>query len=75
MRPRVAGRIKREQWHPLQTVTTLTNGEIELTVSYGNATELVRDILKWGPDVEVVAPLTLREQVGDTARATAELYF
>ena len=60
---------------PLYTgVTTLTNGEMELTLPYANATELVRDILKWGPDVEVIAPSTLREQVGDTARATADRY-
>lgn len=73
--PRVAGWIEREQWHPEQTIAQLASGEIELTVPYGNATELVRDILKWGPDVEVIAPATLRVQVGDAARTTAELYF
>ena len=72
---RVAGWIEREQWHPEQTIAQLASGEIELTLPYGNATELVRDILKWGPDVEVIAPAPLREQVGDTARATAALYF
>lgn len=72
--PQVAGWIEREQWHPDQTTAQLASGEIELTVPYANATELVRDILKWGPDVEVVAPLTLREQVRDTAQAAADQY-
>lgn len=72
--PRVAGWIEREQWHPEQTISQLANGEIELTVPYANATELVRDVQKWGPDVEVIAPATLREQVGDAARATVQRY-
>jgi predicted DNA-binding transcriptional regulator YafY len=70
----VAGWIEREQWHPEQTIAQLASGEIELTVPHANATELVRDILKWGPDVEVIAPAILREQVGNAARATAERY-
>ncbi len=73
--PSVAGWVEHEQWHPQQTITTLATGEIELTVPYGNATELVRDILKWGPDVEVISPLSLRNQVGDAARATVARYF
>ena len=72
--PRVAGWIEHEQWHPEQTISQLASGEIELSVPYANATELVRDILKWGPDVEVLSPVTLREQVGDAARATADRY-
>jgi predicted DNA-binding transcriptional regulator YafY len=72
---RVAGWIEREHWHPAQALSRLDSGEIEMTVPYGNTTELVRDILKWGPDVEVVAPLALREQVRDTARAAADQYF
>ena len=72
--PRVAGWTEHEQWHPQQTITTLASGEIELTVPYANATELVRDVLKWGADVEVIAPVTLRKQVADTARATVNRY-
>lgn len=72
--PRVSGWIERELWHPEQTLASLPTGETELTLPYANATELVRDILKWGSDVEVIAPATLREQVGDAARATAERY-
>jgi predicted DNA-binding transcriptional regulator YafY len=70
----IAGWIEHEQWHPEQTIAPLACGEIELTLPYANATELVRDILKWGPDVEVIAPATLREQVGAAARATADRY-
>lgn len=72
--PQVAGWIAHEQWHPQQVSNRLANGEIELTVPYANATELVRDILKWGPDVEVIAPASLRKQVEDAARATVSRY-
>ena len=72
--PSVAGWVEHEQWHPQQTITTLASGEIELTVPYANATELVRDILQWGADVEVIAPATLRKQVADAARATVDRY-
>ena len=52
-----------EQWHPQQQSQYLDNGKWELVVPYGNPTELVMDILKYGPDAEVVSPPELRELV------------
>ena len=72
--PKVAGWIEREQWHPEQTARTLANGGIELTVPYGVATELIRDILRWGADVEVIAPDALREKVKAQVMATVKIY-
>jgi predicted DNA-binding transcriptional regulator YafY len=71
---RVAGWIGRERWHPKQMLRHCPNGDIELTVPYAHPTELIRDILKWGPDVEVISPESLRKQVGDAARTTSERY-
>ena len=72
--PSVTGWIEREQWHPEQTSHTLANGGIELTVPYGVATELIRDILRWGADVEVIAPVALRDQVKAQLMAMVKIY-
>ena len=71
---RVTGWIEREQWHPEQTSKALADGSIELTVPYGNATELIRDILRWGADVEVMAPEELREQVKAQVLGMVKIY-
>lgn len=54
-----------EEWHPEQQSRYLRDGKWELTIPYGNPTELIRDILKFGPEAEVVAPTELREQIKD----------
>lgn len=59
-----------EQWHPQQQGQWLTDGRYELTIPFADPTELVRDILRFGPDVEVVRPASLRDLVAkqlDTA--------
>lgn len=52
-----------ETWHPEQQSRWLDDGRYELSVPYSRDTELVMDILKHGPEVEVVAPVELREAV------------
>lgn len=52
-----------EQWHPEQSGKFLEDGRYELTVPYSDPRELIMDILKYGPEVEVMAPPSLREQV------------
>lgn len=54
-----------EQWHPDQQVRALSDGSWELTVPYGDPRELIRDVLKFGPDAEVVAPEVLRVAVAE----------
>jgi predicted DNA-binding transcriptional regulator YafY len=52
-----------ERWHHAQNGHFLTDGGYELSVPYGNPTELIMDILKYGDDVEVVSPPALRDAV------------
>jgi len=52
-----------EIWHPEQKTRWLDDGRYELRVPYSDERELVMDILKYGADVEVVAPNDLRESV------------
>lgn len=49
-----------ETWHPGQQSRWLEDGRYELCIPYSDDRELVMDILKYGPDVEVIAPDSLR---------------
>ncbi len=62
-----------ESWHPDQ-IGRWVDGAFELRVPYSDPRELVMDILKYGPDVEVVAPTGLRQMVGQRLRAAALQY-
>lgn len=62
-----------EQWHPDQT-GEWKEGAYELQVPYAHSKELLMDILKYGPDVEVISPPELREQVAGRVRETASRY-
>ena len=52
-----------EIWHTEQVDTLLPNGGLERQFPYGNATELVRDLMREGADVQVLAPIELRNAV------------
>ncbi|OQX15583.1 MAG: hypothetical protein BWK76_12930 [Desulfobulbaceae bacterium A2] len=66
--------VAEETWHPNQQGRWLENGEYELTLPYSDARELVLEILKYGPDVEVLAPDELRQEVQRRLTATLALY-
>ena len=61
--PRRARWVANETWHPGQKSRWLDDGRYELSVPYSNDKELVMDILKYGADVEVVAPETLKDAI------------
>jgi predicted DNA-binding transcriptional regulator YafY len=52
-----------ETWHPQQQSRWLDDGRYELHLPYSDPRELIMDILKYGPDVEVAAPDDLRKAV------------
>lgn len=62
-----------EVWHPEQCGRWV-DGAYELTVPFSDPRELLLDILKYGPDVEVLEPEDLRRRVGDLHRVAAALY-
>ncbi len=61
--PERARWVSKEQWHRDQEGRFLDDGCYELRVPYSSQLELVMDVLKYGPDVEVIAPKALREAV------------
>lgn len=52
-----------EHWHSQQQGHWLSDGRYELKVPYSNSRELLMDVLKYGPDAEVVSPVSLREEM------------
>jgi predicted DNA-binding transcriptional regulator YafY len=63
-----------ERWHSAQRGHFTLDGGYELAVPYGNPTELVMDILKYGAEVEVVAPDDLRALVKTRLAAALARY-
>ncbi|NDY84453.1 WYL domain-containing protein [Orrella sp. NBD-18] len=55
--------VAREIWHPEQVGEVHADGSYTLEVPYGEDWELLQDILRQGPDVEVLGPLELRHKV------------
>lgn len=72
--PERARWVSEEVWHPRQKGQFLRDGTYELRVPYGDARELVMDILRHGAQVEVVAPNALRRAVADELGKAASRY-
>jgi predicted DNA-binding transcriptional regulator YafY len=61
--PHAARWVADEHWHSQQEGTRLPDGRYELKLPYSNSRELLMDVLKYGPDAEIVAPVSLREEM------------
>lgn len=68
--PERARWVSAENWHPQQKSRFDKNGNYHLAIPYSDDRELIMDILKYGGDVEVISPLSLRKRVaGEISRA------
>ncbi|HUW26198.1 MAG TPA: YafY family protein [Gallionella sp.] len=61
--PERARWVATEQWHSQQKGSIEPDGSYLLEIPYTDDRELLMDILKYGGDVEVIAPLDLRQRV------------
>jgi CRISPR-associated endonuclease/helicase Cas3 len=70
--PDVIAHVHERQWHPSQRIETLADGRCILRVKIAEPIEMLPWIRGWGPQVEVLAPAWLRQQVSeDLLRAVA----
>lgn len=65
--------VAEESWHPDQ-LGTWKGAVYEPQDPYANPTELVMEILKHGPDAELVAPEQLRLSVAERLTLAADQY-
>ncbi len=63
-----------ERWHGRQEATRLPDGSLELVVPYSEVEELLGEILRHGPDVEVIEPPELVDLVKERLRRAAAVY-
>ena len=61
--PERAQWVDKETWHHDQTSERLDDGSYVLEVPYSNDQELVMDLLRHSPEVEVLGPPELRERL------------
>lgn len=54
--------VAEETWHRDQQSSWLPDGRYQLTLPYAHSQELLMDILKYGPDCEIVGPPELRAE-------------
>ena len=72
--PLAARWVASQDWHPKQKGAFDKDGSYCLSIPYANDRELVMDILKYGPDVEVLEPAALRKRVAGQLAAAVKLY-
>jgi predicted DNA-binding transcriptional regulator YafY len=66
--------VRSETWHKDQSGETTEDGGFLLTVPYSDPRELVLEILRYGPDVRVLEPTELQQEVAQRLRAAADQY-
>jgi len=69
-----AGWVQHEVWHPQQQGLLHPDGRYTLRVPYADERELIGDILRFGADVEVVGPGSLRQKVQEQITRLRALY-
>ena len=63
-----------EIWHPEQKSSCRDGGGYLLEVPYGDPRELIFEILRFGPDVKVIEPDSLRDEVRRRLRSALDQY-
>jgi len=66
--------VQAEEWHPEQKSIVNKDGTYTLEFPYSDERELLGDILRFGADVEVLAPKSLRSSLLSAANDTLKLY-
>ena len=63
--PERARWVKHEEWHPNQRTALKNDGSLELEIPFSDERELLGDLLRFGPDVEIIEPPSLRKMASE----------
>jgi len=66
--------VAQEEWHPQQQLKLQADGSLRMRIPYSESTELVMDVLRHGPNVRVVSPPELVEEVRTQLEETLQAY-
>jgi predicted DNA-binding transcriptional regulator YafY len=72
--PVAARWVSAEAWHPKQKGSFDRDGRYVLEVPYSDPRELVMDVLRHGPDAEILEPKSLRDAVASQLDAALKQY-
>jgi predicted DNA-binding transcriptional regulator YafY len=72
--PERARWISKEKWHPKQEGQFLEDGSFQLKIPYSKEPELLIDVMKYGPDVEIIEPKDLRKKIQELLIETLKNY-
>jgi len=72
--PRAARWVADESWHPEQKSGWLEDGSYELCLPYSDPTELIMDVLRYGPEAEVISPEPLRQLIKERLQSALAQY-
>lgn len=72
--PERARWISKEKWHPKQEGKFLDDGSYQLKIPYSKEPELLIDVMKYGPDVEIIEPKDLRKRIQELLIETLKNY-
>jgi predicted DNA-binding transcriptional regulator YafY len=72
--PRVTRRVKESVWHTSQSIEDFPDGGCVLKIQVNSTLEITPWIRSWGPDVEVIAPATLRDEFKKWTRELSTIY-
>ena len=65
---KVADYIREKRWHPSQELKSRRDGSVELSMVVSNLEEVMRWVLGWGGEAEVIKPAELRAKIKEAAR-------
>jgi predicted DNA-binding transcriptional regulator YafY len=72
--PKAARWVSAQRWHPDERHRVEKDGSYVLEIPYADDRELVMEIQRFGPDVEVLAPPVLRRRVAASLKEAARHY-
>lgn len=66
--------VQAEVWHPEQKSSVLVDGSYVIDIPFSNPKELILEILRFGPDVVVLEPPSLRQAIKERLAKAASQY-
>ena len=66
--------LKGRRWHASQALEEQADGSLVLTLTVASEDEIIRWVLAWGANAEVLEPKELRAKVAAVAREMAAKY-
>ena len=66
--------VQNEEWHPEQKARVNSDQSYTLELPYSDERELIADILRFGAEVEVIDPPSLKDKVFETVKNMLNIY-